>query len=371
MSREDSVAFIICTNSELWFEECKKYIGRLRVPIGIQVEIIPIFEATGMANGYNQGRNKSEAKYKIYMHHDTFIINENLIEDILAIFESNPEIGIIGMIGANDIKNDSVSVGNWEYGKVVVCNGCSEVNGELGEIEEDYIPVDCVDGMFIATQYDIEWREDLFSNWHFYDRSICMEYRRKGYISVIPKQNIPWCLHDCGINNLMGWQSDLEKFVKEYQEYFSEKCLERSKTALTDESIRISVERLGNSIESLINNRCMEEADTALKSFLKLGVMPSQKLMFMSEIMELYTKGKTALLFEKNDTVDKMIEKYTRAKFILRRVIYRMDITDEEIVFINALSEDEKNSIISHNLQASVEVAEKLNTISRKFEEEI
>lgn len=53
MSREEKVAFIICTNSELWFGECKKYIERLHVPTGLQIEIIPIFNATGMANGYN------------------------------------------------------------------------------------------------------------------------------------------------------------------------------------------------------------------------------------------------------------------------------------------------------------------------------
>lgn len=161
------------------------------------------------------------------MHHDTFIINKNLIEDVLTIFKSNSKIGIIGMIGANDIKNDSVSVGNWEYGKVLACNGYSEVCGEFREIANDYETVDCVDGMFIATQYDIEWREDLFVNWHFYDRSIRMEYKRNGYTAVIPKQNIPWTIHDSGINNLIGWKNDLEKFVNEYQEYFSEKCMRR------------------------------------------------------------------------------------------------------------------------------------------------
>lgn len=32
------------------------------------MEVIPVFDAIGLANGYNQGRNKSDAKYKIYRH---------------------------------------------------------------------------------------------------------------------------------------------------------------------------------------------------------------------------------------------------------------------------------------------------------------
>ena len=185
MSRKERVAFVICTNNELWFAECKKYIERLKIPEGIQVEIVPVRDASGMANGYNLGRTGNDAKYKIYMHHDVFIINENLIEDVIRIFESNPNVGIIGLVGANDVENDSVSVGNWEYGKVLACSGYSEVNCNYGEVTEEYVPVDCVDGMFIATQYDVEWREDIFLDWHFYDRSICMEYKRAGYISVV------------------------------------------------------------------------------------------------------------------------------------------------------------------------------------------
>ena len=358
MNREESIAFIICTNNRLWFDECKKYIERLRVPEGIRVEIIPISDATGMANGYNKGRIKSDAKYKIYMHHDVFIINDNLIGDLVNIFKNNPHVGLVGLVGANDIKNDSVSVGKWEYGKVLACSGYSEVNCNFGDVIEAYEPVDCVDGMFIATQYDIEWREDIFQDWHFYDRSICMEYKRAGYICVVPKQEIPWCIHDCGINSLIGWKKNMEKFLKEYEDYFSEKALEKSSAEEIDEESRIALERLGDSIEVLVNSNRLSEAIEAMEAFMELGMLSSKKLMFMLEFMELYTKGNTELFFKKDDTVDKMIEKYTRAKFILRRIVYGMDIIDEEIAFVNSLSEEEKNSIICHNLQASVEVVE-------------
>lgn len=361
IEENNNIAFIICTNSGVWFGECKRFIERLNVPQGITVEIIPVFEAKGMANGYNLARKNSTARYKIYMHHDTFIINQNIIEDVINIFKHNPQIGIIGMVGANDIKNQRVTVGGWEYGKVLVCNGCHELLLDFGEVEEEYIPVDCVDGMFIATQYDIEWREDIFEGWHFYDRSICMEYKRKGYISVVPKQNIPWCIHDSGYNSLTGWENNLEIFVNEYHEYFSELCLENSDTEWIDESRKV-VDDLESNIRTLINKKCIKEAIGALKEFFDTERFPSKELVFMKEIIELYSlklQGKTALFLEEDDTVATMLEKYTRAKFILRRVIYGIGISAEEAAFINSLSEDEQKIIINHNLGVSMQLTAK------------
>jgi hypothetical protein len=63
------------------------------------------------------------------------------------------------------------------------------------EIVDSFEPVESVDGFFMATQYDILWREDLFTHFHMYDASQCMEFRKKGYIVGVPKQVEPWCFH--------------------------------------------------------------------------------------------------------------------------------------------------------------------------------
>ena len=270
---------------------------------------------------------------------------------------------MIGLVGANDVKNDSVSVGKWEYGKVLACSGYSEVNCNFGDVMEQYATADCVDGMFLATQYDIEWREDIFQDWHFYDRSICMEYKREGYICAVPKQELPWCIHDCGINSLIGWKKDMEKFLKEYEDYFSEKAFEKSSEDEIDEESRIALERLGDSIEVLVNSNRLSEAIETMASFWELGMLPSKKLKFISDMLELYQQGKTEQFFKEGDTVASMLEKYTKAKFILRRIVYGFEITEEEAIFVKAFSNEEQELIISHNLQASIEIAEKLNRI--------
>lgn len=38
--------------------------------------------------------------------------------------------------------------------------------------------VEALDGLLIATQYDLPWREGLFQGWDIYDISQCTEFRR-------------------------------------------------------------------------------------------------------------------------------------------------------------------------------------------------
>lgn len=68
--RKDTIAFIICVNNELYFEECKYYIERLKVPAGYDIDVIGIWEADSMCAAYNLGMRSSDAKYKVYMHQD-------------------------------------------------------------------------------------------------------------------------------------------------------------------------------------------------------------------------------------------------------------------------------------------------------------
>ena len=91
------------------------------------------------------------------------------------------------------------------------------MDSEIREPNGDAIDVEAVDGLFIATQYDIEWREDLFTGWHLYDSSQCLEFRRRGYRVAIPNQSDGrggfWCIH-CPV------EKPLAKEYKVYQKIF-------------------------------------------------------------------------------------------------------------------------------------------------------
>lgn len=193
----EKVAFITCVNSDYWYDECTLYLRSLNVPAGMSVEIIPVRNAAAMTAGYNSAMKNSDAKYKIYLHQDTLVVNKNLIADLLKIF-ADETIGMVGVIGCVNLPATGVW---WDglrtFGRVLhACEPESVVDSECAEPEGDFQEVEAADGLFLATQYDLPWREDLFDGWHLYDSSQCMEFQRAGYRVVVPNQRADfWCIH--------------------------------------------------------------------------------------------------------------------------------------------------------------------------------
>lgn len=60
--RKDTIAFIICVNNELYFEECKYYIEHLEVPAGYDIDVIGIWEAGFHVRGVQSGDAKQRCK---------------------------------------------------------------------------------------------------------------------------------------------------------------------------------------------------------------------------------------------------------------------------------------------------------------------
>ena len=219
---DKKICFILCVNNELFFEECCFYLKRLYIPEGYEVEIKPVVGASSMTSGYNGAMRESDAKYKIYMHQDVFIINRFFLFDMLKIFESDENIGAMGMVGSKKMPSDGVMWHSVRYGNVYGADiplPDINVNEYRYDLERDgYFKVEAVDGFLIATREDILWREDLFDGWDFYDVSQCFEFLRKGRDIVVPKQVRPWCNHNDGILSLWNYETYREILVKEYQD---------------------------------------------------------------------------------------------------------------------------------------------------------
>lgn len=211
----DRICFILCTNNPIYAQECMYYINRLIVPEGMHIEILTVEDAQSMTSGYNEAMRSSSAKYKVYLHHDTFLIYPYFLHDLLRIFRSEEKIGMLGVIGAPRMPGNGVMWDAKRYGMiyeqhiyetVMLSNPCRR------SLEE----VEAIDGLLMATQYDIPWREDLFDKWDFYDCSQSMEFIRHGYKVVVPKTERPWCVHDCGFLNLENHDEERRKFLAEY-----------------------------------------------------------------------------------------------------------------------------------------------------------
>ena len=215
----NKVCFITCVNDEHWYSEALLYLKSLILPEGFTAEYIGIRDAASMTSGYNAGQKQSNAKYKVYLHQDTLVVNKNLVADLTKIF-ADKSIGAVGVIGCRSLPKTGVW---WDglrtYGRVLhACEPESVVDSHCMEPLGDYIDVEAVDGLFIATQYDLPWREDLFDGWHLYDTSQCLEMKRRGFRVVVPNQERDfWCIH-CPKEKPLAVEYKVyqKKFVKEY-----------------------------------------------------------------------------------------------------------------------------------------------------------
>lgn len=211
------ICFIMCANDDLYKNECISYLERLDLPDGFEREMIVVEGASSMTSGYNQAMKQSDAKYKVYLHQDVFVLNTNFIHEIVRLFE-NPQIGMIGMVGSLEVEKTGIMWYGTRVGMLHSNSVCFADSYLFGNVEGEYQSVQAVDGLLMATQYDIPWREDLFRGWDFYDISQSMEFRRKGYQVIVPHTDSPWCIHDDGLLNLQNYYAQREIFLKEYLE---------------------------------------------------------------------------------------------------------------------------------------------------------
>lgn len=219
MADTHKFCFIICSNDELQLAECMMYLGLLHVPEGYETDLIVIRDADSMTAGYNEGMAASDAKYKIYLHQDTFIIEPLFLDKLLKLFRSDRRIGMAGIIGAERLSADGVMwheerCGNFYRLEELIRDGYDNIKPQKRGSRE----VEAIDGFLMATQYDLPWREDIFRGWDFYDISQCMEFRRAGYRVVVPAQRENWVIHCCGAPSFWHYEENRRILLEEYPE---------------------------------------------------------------------------------------------------------------------------------------------------------
>ena len=81
-------------------------------------------------------------------------------------------------------------------------------------LEQDcYHSVALIDGLLMATAYDLPWDSALLTGWDFYDAFQSVHFLQEGYCIAVPQQRHPWCLHDSGpFNNMVHYNQYLQIF---------------------------------------------------------------------------------------------------------------------------------------------------------------
>lgn len=142
----------------------------------------------------------------------------------LAIFESDSAIGIIGMVGAKHLSHDGVMahenrIGNL-YGLEKWKQSPAGKDSNIALWKEGIGEVEAVEGLLMAIQYDLPWREGIVIGWDFYNISHCLEFRRVGLRIVVPGQRKAWCIHVWEVFGFRNWEETRRAVLKAYPDFF-------------------------------------------------------------------------------------------------------------------------------------------------------
>lgn len=365
MVNDKKIIFIICVNNELFFNECLYYIKHLHKPDGYEIDVVAMRSAASISSAYNAAMNGSDAKYKIYMHQDLFLLNKNIISDVLELFRRNPHIGMVGLIGTNRLPLDGIMYKAWNCGNAYASSGDKAFLNCLSKNETEVV---ALDGMFMATQYDIPWREDVIRHWDFYDISHSFEFIKRGYQLRVPGQEKPWCFHDCGNLNLMQYDEEKKNFWAAYQDHL-DKTIEPVEvyTQYYKNFYQLMME-LKEQLKQLILRKEINQASEILEASYdgrfvdtELAVM---KQYFLIKRLENATSDRNHRFASRFDNWDDIYNFYQNVKFLLRRIEFNTGVANaaEMASFIrkHRISPEALKVIIDHTIIKKQFVLDKL-----------
>lgn len=188
---EEKICFIIYCDNRMNYSDNLEYIRGLNVPKDIQVECLSIENNRTKFAAFNEGMYASDAKYKVYISSNDYIINKNFIYDILKIFETDDKIAIVGTVGRKGSFSEDLEA--MEYGKKMIDSLEYGINmKEYCAIDNAIEEVDSIDDTLIATAYDFPWEEDMELVLDSHITAHCERLKHEGYKTVVAKQDEPW-----------------------------------------------------------------------------------------------------------------------------------------------------------------------------------
>lgn len=220
---DKKICYVLCGNNSRYVDEVIVYLKHQIMPEGFQAEVRVVENAKSMTQGYNAACRSTNAKYKVYIHQDTFIFDRLFTIKLLDIFSQN-EYKLLGVAGCKKIPKSGMW-GDSEEPKyfallqdyiLYVMDGTVESNKKVEEVQ-------ALDGVLLATCKNIEWREDLFTHFHFYDISESLEYKKHGYKVGVLTDGQFGVLHEVSVNQKEHTIPEYEKarniFIEEYKQF--------------------------------------------------------------------------------------------------------------------------------------------------------
>ncbi len=328
-------------------QECMKYISFLNIPNGIEIDVISITDTKNIAAGYNAAMKESDAKYKVYLHQNTFILYKNFIQDVLDLFKKNPEYGLLGVLGRNSLLKDANYQDHWNIGMSDYCNSLSSTHLYLKNSDE-IEPVHVIDGMIMITQYDVLWQEETFKGFDFYNVSQSIEFQKLGYKVGVPHQKTTWCIYDYQSKNIEKYDDARKIFCQKYKNYGYQYI--EHKENKEQKTWNYKVKELMPTLEETILSGQIEKAKNLIDKII-LPCNYNTKICILQMLCKIILQEK--VLKKNNSFIDitnslqEIIEQLLLYKFLLRRLEYDKSIEDlYNVIKWIAQYEDESLTII-------------------------
>ena len=261
---ENKILIVIYRTGQQSTDSIRQMLFELNVPDGFK-PVAKIVDGENRWATFNSAMKEDDAKYKIYIDDKIKIFNKNILADLIDIFQSDAKIGAIGCSGAIQLStNGSSHMSEKRFGRMFIGENQKQFNwGD--DIAERFREVEILDGFLIATQYDVDWREDLFNENSFGDAAQCLELRRRGYKCVAVNQSEPWLWYQ---SNSMPYHEECRKaFLAEYSKELYPKVQILIPTYNRPEFFKAALESAINqtyqNIEIIISDDSTNEATNA------------------------------------------------------------------------------------------------------------
>lgn len=181
------LSIIICSRKAIINNKLNENIKKT---VGCDYELIVIDNSENkhsIFEAYNNGIKKSKGEYLCFIHDDIIIHSRGWGEIINRIFNSNKQIGLIGVAGAKS-KTKLPSLW-WQCPKQdKIINIIQHLpNGEIEKWVQGFgnainTEVVVIDGVFMAMRKDKRIRfSTRMTGFHNYDSNISFEYKKYGY----------------------------------------------------------------------------------------------------------------------------------------------------------------------------------------------
>lgn len=223
--KSKEIACILCANDMDYVNEVIIYLRRQKLPEGFRLCLYAVWDARSMAAGYNLAMKASTAEYKIYMHQDTFLCDEEYISKLVEMLQKT-DYAMLGLAGTKRLPES----GRWWDSKPEDMHFClyqdftlqmfSAVTNRCADARCQ--EMECIDGVLMAAKVHIPWREDILEGFHFYDISQSMEFwKRDLKVGIFENGGQAGVLHEVNVSKNESYERGYERarmrFLNEYR----------------------------------------------------------------------------------------------------------------------------------------------------------